>query len=103
MSLTIFREKLFNIGAKDVRHGRYVTFQLAEVANPRELFAETLRRIDRLNPQPCETDPGSFRGLRKTGSCMSRMIGSPSAVREVVTLGILVSVTGRFIEDRGKR
>jgi hypothetical protein len=35
-----------------VRHGRYVLFQLAEVAVPRALFAEILRRIDRLRPTP---------------------------------------------------
>jgi len=31
-SLTTLRENLIKIGAKVVRHGRYVTFQLAEVA-----------------------------------------------------------------------
>jgi hypothetical protein len=36
----------------DGRHGRYVVFQLAEVAVPRALFAEILRRIDRLRPRP---------------------------------------------------
>ncbi len=33
------------VGAKVVRHGRYITFQLAEVAIPRSLFANILRRI----------------------------------------------------------
>jgi hypothetical protein len=33
-SLTTLREKLVKIGAKVVRHGRYVTFQLAEVSVP---------------------------------------------------------------------
>jgi hypothetical protein len=47
-SLTTLREKLVKIGARIVRHGRYVVFQLAEVAVPRALFAEILRRIDRL-------------------------------------------------------
>ena len=37
-SLTALREKLLKIGAKVVSHGRYVTFQLAEVAVPSELF-----------------------------------------------------------------
>ena len=41
-----------NGGARIVRHGRYVVFQLAEVAVPRALFAEILRRIDRLRPKP---------------------------------------------------
>ena len=38
--MTTLREKLIKIGAKGVRHGRYVTFQLAEVAILRRLFAE---------------------------------------------------------------
>ena len=51
-SLTTLREKLVKIGAKVVSHGRYVTFQLAEVAVPRALFAEILRLIDGLRPAP---------------------------------------------------
>ncbi len=51
-SLTTLREKLVKIGAKIVRHGRYVTFQLAEVAMPRNLFREILRRIDELRRRP---------------------------------------------------
>ncbi len=35
-SLTTLREKLVKTGAKVVRHGRYITFQVAEVAVPRE-------------------------------------------------------------------
>ena len=51
-SLTTLREKLIKTGAKVVRHGRYVTFQLAEVAIPKGLFAEILRQIDGLRPAP---------------------------------------------------
>jgi hypothetical protein len=51
-SLTTLREKLVKIGARLVRHGRYVVFQLAEVAVPRGLFDEILQRIDQLRPQP---------------------------------------------------
>ena len=51
-SLTSLREKLVKIGAKVVRHGRYVIFQMAEVAVPRELFQEILRLIDGLRPRP---------------------------------------------------
>ena len=50
-SLTTLREKLVKIGAKVVSHGRYVTFQLAEVAVPRKLFREVLRRINELLPR----------------------------------------------------
>ena len=49
-SLTTLREKLIKIGAKVVRHGRYFTFQLAEVAVSRELFAQILGLIGRLRP-----------------------------------------------------
>ncbi len=54
-SLTTLREKLIKIGAKVARHGRYVTFQLAEIAIPRRLFAEILRLIDGLRPKPAPT------------------------------------------------
>ncbi len=40
------------IGAKVVGHGRYVTFQLAEVAAPRVLFRKILSLIDDLRPRP---------------------------------------------------
>ena len=49
-SLTSLREKLIKIGAEVVSHGRYVTFQLAEVAVPRQLFAQILERIARWCP-----------------------------------------------------
>jgi len=47
-TLTTLREKLIKIGAKVVRHAKYVLFQLAEVAVPRKLFARILDRISRL-------------------------------------------------------
>ncbi len=51
-SLTTLLEKLIKIGAKVLRHGRYITFQMAEVAIPRTLFVEILRLIDGLRPAP---------------------------------------------------
>ena len=54
-SLTTLREKLVKIGAKIVRHGRYIVSQMAEVAIPRDLFADILRRIDRLRTTPLPT------------------------------------------------
>jgi hypothetical protein len=51
-SLTSLREKLVKIGARVVRHGRYVIFQMAEVVVPKELFQEILRLIDGLRPRP---------------------------------------------------
>jgi hypothetical protein len=52
-SLTSLREKLIKIGAKVVSHGRYITFQLAEVAVPRQMFQQILSLIARLRaPAP---------------------------------------------------
>ncbi len=51
-SLTTLREKLVKIAAKVVRHGRYVTFQLAEVVVPRELFRKILNLIEDLRRRP---------------------------------------------------
>ena len=51
-SLTTLREKLVKIGAKVTRHSKYVTFQLAEVAVTRSLFAAILDRIARLAIPP---------------------------------------------------
>ena len=51
-SLTSLREKLIKIGAKVVSHGRYVTFQMAEVAVSRQMFAEILSLIARLRAPP---------------------------------------------------
>jgi len=50
-SLTSLKEKLIQIGAKVVSHGRYVAFQMAEVAVPKVLFAEVLRLAE-LRPPP---------------------------------------------------
>jgi Transposase DDE domain group 1 len=54
-SLTSLKEKLIKIGAKVVSHGRYVAFQMAEVAIPRNLFADILRLIAELRRrQSCQ-------------------------------------------------
>ncbi len=47
-SLRTLKEKLIKIGAKVVRHSRYVIFQMAEVAVQRVLFCEILCRISQL-------------------------------------------------------
>ena len=46
-SLTSLKERLIKIGAKIISHGRYVAFQIAEVAIPRQLFADTLGLISK--------------------------------------------------------
>jgi hypothetical protein len=40
------------IGAKVIGHGRYVAFQMAEVAVPRHVFADILRLIAALRSPP---------------------------------------------------
>ena len=47
-SLTSLRQELIKIGAKVVSHGRYVTFQMTQVAVTRQIFADILSLIARL-------------------------------------------------------
>ena len=72
-SLTTLREKLVKIGAKVVSHGRYVTFQLAEVAVSRELFRKILILIDDLRRRPAPAQAGEIDGDVKTtgGVCLN--------------------------------
>ena len=51
-SLTTLRERLVKIGAKVVRHGRSITFQMAEVTVPRQLFEKILTAMAALRPLP---------------------------------------------------
>jgi hypothetical protein len=57
-SLTTLREKLIQIGAKVVAHSRYVIFQTAEVAAPRELFTVVLEGIQRFGVPLPLVQPG---------------------------------------------
>jgi hypothetical protein len=51
-ALTTLRERLVKIGARIVRHGRSITFQMAEVMVPRRLFEKILSAIAELRPMP---------------------------------------------------
>ena len=51
-SMTTLRDRLVKIGARIVRHGRSVTFQMAEVMVSRSLFQEILAAIAALRPTP---------------------------------------------------
>ena len=59
-SLTSLQEKLIKIGAKVVRHARYAVFQMAEVAVPRQMFAEILSLIG-YRRRPLRHDSGGVR------------------------------------------
>jgi hypothetical protein len=63
-SLTSLREKLIKIGAKVVGHGRYLTFQMAEVAVSRQMLQEILMLIARLRAHPHQHD--AARGSKGT-------------------------------------
>ena len=64
-SLTSLKDKLIKIGAKVVSHGRYVIFQMAEVAIARQMFQEILRLIAEL--RPAATTSAS---VRRSMSCI---------------------------------
>ncbi len=51
-SMTTLRDRLVKIGAKIVRHGRSITFQMAEVMVPRAVFQQILDAIAMLRPLP---------------------------------------------------
>ena len=51
-SLRSIQVKLIKIGAKVVQHARHIIFQMAEVAVPKELFAQILHRVWTLAPAP---------------------------------------------------
>ena len=51
-SLTSIQSRLIKIGPRVVRHARKITFQLAEVAVPRNIFGQILDAIRALKPPP---------------------------------------------------
>jgi hypothetical protein len=76
-SLTNLREKLIKIGAKVVSHGRYVTFQLAEVAVPRQMFQQILSLIARLRA-PHQRERARIQMQQATKAEMSLDEGKPA-------------------------
>jgi len=51
-SLSTLRDRLVKLGAKIVRHGRSIMFQMAEVMVSRGLFQQILDAIATLRPLP---------------------------------------------------
>jgi len=78
-SLTSLKEKLIKIGAKVVNHGRYVAFQMAEIAIPKNLFADILRLIAELRAAARYLDSVRrsivMRSLQLAGESAFSMIG----------------------------
>jgi hypothetical protein len=50
--MTNLRGRLVKIGAQIVKHGRSITFQMAEVMVSRDLFQQILDAIAALRPSP---------------------------------------------------
>ena len=73
-TLTTLLVKLIKTGAKVVRHARYVTFHIAEVAVPRKVFAAILGRIcqwaakARAGPAEVVSDQGLYGKSRMMAS-----------------------------------
>jgi hypothetical protein len=81
LSLTGLREKLIKIGAKIVRHGRYVTFQMAEVATPVTCSPTSCivsTGLDRQQPQHDQRDPTLWaRRQDRYDQIMGKKVESP--------------------------
>jgi hypothetical protein len=103
-SLTSLKEKLIKIGAKVVSHGRYVVFQMAEVAIPRQIFQEILRLIAELRPQaaPCQHqvfDSHAYKSNPQGG----KIAGStPRPSFELPELPVASATSRRFLQQAGK-
>ena len=67
-ALISLKEKLIKIGAKVTSHGRHVAFQMAEVAIPRQLFADILRLVAKLWPPPEDAKVSYFEARPLTRS-----------------------------------
>jgi hypothetical protein len=87
-SLTTLREKLIKIGAKVTRHSKYVTFQLAEAAVTRNLFAAILNRIARV-------------GAAAAGGCWADAGVAASTWRKEARFGGCSALNRRWSQPKG--
>ena len=96
-SLTTLREKLVKIGAKVVSHGRYVTFQLAEVAVPRELFRKISASSMGCGRPLCRHDGGPSRCIQvaRQDTCVPRRSKCTLTVRNGHKARILIAKSAR--------
>jgi hypothetical protein len=70
LSLTRLKEKLIKIGAKVMRYGGYVVFQMAEFVIPGTLFADILWLIAEPRPPPSRQQheaSGVTRSIKNNG------------------------------------
>ena len=65
-----------------LRHAKYVTFQMAKVAVPRELFAAILERIQRFSiPPRCYNEPEPIGAFGAVGGGYNQWIAHASYYR----------------------
>jgi hypothetical protein len=88
-SLTSLREKLIKIGAKVVSDGRYVMFQMAEVAVPRQMLHDILRLIARLRAPPAPSMRGAGIGIdrrrrQRCGLIKAKRVPAPRGEQPIV-------------------
>jgi len=77
------REKLIKIGAKVVSHGRYITFQMAEVAVSRQMFADILSLIARQRHQMRQATTAEMRLDAVGAARFSAAAWSPAALNAI--------------------
>jgi hypothetical protein len=80
-SMTSLKEKLIKIGVKVVRHGRYIAFQMAEVAISRKIRQFSTLAWRRPVPSP-STARANGAGLPKTGK-RGKLANDPAAIRRM--------------------
>jgi ribosomal protein RSM22 (predicted rRNA methylase) len=59
--MTTLRERLIKIGANIIRHAHNNTFQMAQGAVAKNLFADILRPIPELRPPPLESTAETYK------------------------------------------
>ena len=94
MSLTTLEEKLIKIGAKVVSHGRYIVFQMAEVAIPRQMFQEILRLIAELRLLPPVHASTATNG-RSASECHAKWPDRPSNAMQEPAMPEVALISGR--------
>jgi len=100
--MTTLKEKLIKIGAKVVNHGRYVVFQMAEVAIPRQMFQQILRLIAELgrshHQRRCKAVDRNLLESKRQEECVqmpakvTRSTPQPSFVLPKVTVAVQTSL-----------
>jgi hypothetical protein len=97
------------IGAKVVSHGRYVTFQMVEVAVSQKMFADILMLITRLRaPRAPEMTGDGVRGDRRRRERSALMTGNPRVPASPGGRSVAPTVIGAgcaqiFLPGKGKR